>query len=113
MRVGHGEEFKQDNIGVNGLWPRTAIATAAVKNILGGEELMSISEPPEIWQMLHYEIFNKDPATYTGNFCIDDLVLYEEGIRDFTKYADVPYAELALDFFLPDDTPLPMEIKNS
>jgi len=111
--LGMAEELKQDNIGVNGLWPRTAIATAAVKNILGGEELMSISRTPEIMADAAYEIFNKNPATYTGNFCIDDLVLYEEGIRDFTKYADVPYAELALDFFLPDDTPLPMEIKNS
>jgi len=41
------------------------------------------------------------------------LVLYEAGIRDFSKYADVPFAELALDFFLPDDTPLPSEIENS
>jgi hypothetical protein len=57
--------------------------------------------------------FNKNSETFTGNFCIDDLVLYEEGIRDFTKYADVPFAQLALDFFLPDDTPLPKEIENS
>ena len=56
---------------------------------------------------------NKNSETYTGNFCIDDLVLYEEGVRDFTKYADVPFAQLALDFFLPDETPLPLEIENS
>jgi len=60
-----------------------------------------------------YAIFNKNPEVFTGNFCIDDLVLYEEGVRDFSKYAQVPYSELALDFFLPDDTPLPSEIKNS
>ena len=111
--LGMAEELKQDKIAVNGLWPRTAIATAAVKNILGGEALMNISRTPEIMADAAYEIFNKNSETFTGNFCIDDLVLYEEGIRDFTKYADVPFAQLALDFFLPDDTPLPKEIENS
>ena len=111
--LGMAEELKSDSIGVNGLWPRTAIATAAVKNVLGGEELMSISRTPEIMADAAYEIFTKDPSSFTGNFCIDDLVLYDAGIRDFSKYADVPFAELAPDFFLPDDTPLPSEIENS
>ena len=111
--LGMAEELKADKIAVNGLWPRTAIATAAVKNILGGEELMRISRIPEIMGDAAYAIFNKNPEVFTGNFCIDDLVLYEEGVRDFSKYAQVPYSELALDFFLPDDTPLPSEIKNS
>ncbi len=111
--LGMAEELKSDSIAVNGLWPRTAIATAAVKNVLGGEELMNISRTPEIMADAAYEIFTKDPSGFTGNFCIDDLVLYEAGIRDFSKYAGVPFAELALDFFLPDDTPLPSEIENS
>ena len=111
--LGMAEELKPDSIAVNGLWPRTAIATAAVKNVLGGEELMNISRTPEIMADAAYEIFTKDSSTFTGNFCIDDLVLYDSGIRDFSKYADVPFAELALDFFLPDDTPLPSEIENS
>jgi len=111
--LGMAEELKSDSIGVNGLWPRTAIATAAVKNVLGGEELMNISRTPEIMADAAYEIFTKDPSSFTGNFCIDDLVLYDAGIRDFSKYADVPFAELAPDFFLPDDTPLPSEIENS
>ena len=111
--LGMAEELKPDNIAVNGLWPRTAIATAAVKNVLGGEELMNISRTPEIMADAAYEIFTKDSSTFTGNFCIDDLVLYDSGIRDFSKYADVSFAELALDFFLPDDTPLPSEIENS
>ena len=111
--LGMAEELKSDSIAVNGLWPRTAIATAAVKNVLGGEELMNISRTPEIMADAAYEIFTKDPSGFTGNFCIDDLVLYEAGIRDFSKYAGVPFAELALDFFLPDDTPLPLEIENS
>ena len=111
--LGMAEELKPDGIAVNGLWPRTAIATAAVKNILGGEELMSISRTPEIMADAAYEIFNKNSEDFSGNFCIDDLVLYEAGIKDFSHYADVPFDQLALDFFLPDDTPLPDEIKNS
>ena len=111
--LGMAEELKPDRIAVNGLWPRTAIATAAVKNVLGGEELMNISRTPEIMADAAYEIFIQDPSSFTGHFCIDDLILYEAGIRDFSKYADVPFDKLALDFFLPDDTPLPSEIKNS
>jgi len=111
--LGMAEELKLDEIAVNALWPRTAIATAAIKNILGGEELMNISRTPEIMADAAYEIFIKDPKKFTGNFCIDDLVLFEAGVRDFSKYADVPFLELAPDFFLPEDTPLPSEIENS
>ena len=111
--LGMAEELKADGIAVNGLWPRTAIATAAVKNVLGGEELMNISRKPEIMADAAYEIFIKDSKEFTGNFCIDDLVLHESGVKDFTKYADVSFDNLAPDFFVPDDTPLPEEIKNS
>ena len=111
--LGMAEELKADGIAVNGLWPRTAIATAAVKNVLGGEELMNISRKPEIMADAAYEIFIKDSKEFTGNFCIDDLVLHKSGVKDFTKYADVSFDKLAPDFFVPDDTPLPEEIKNS
>ena len=111
--LGMAEELKADGIAVNGLWPRTAIATAAVKNVLGGEEMMNISRKPEIMADAAYEIFIKDSKEFTGNFCIDDLVLHESGVKDFTKYADVSFDKLAPDFFVPDDTPLPEEIKNS
>ena len=111
--LGMAEELKADEIAVNGLWPRTAIATAAVKNVLGGEELMNISRKPEIMADAAYEIFIKDSKEFTGNFCIDDLVLHEAGVKDFTNYADVSFDKLAPDFFVPDDTPLPEEIKNS
>ena len=111
--LGMAEELKADGIAVNGLWPRTAIATAAVKNVLGGEELMNISRKPEIMADAAYEIFIKDSKEFTGNFCIDDSVLHESGVKDFTIYADVSFDKLAPDFFVPDDTPLPEEIKNS
>ena len=79
--TGMAEELKADGIAVNGLWPRTAIATAAVKNVLGGEELMNISRKPEIMADAAYEIFIKDSKEFTGNFCIDDLVLHESGVK--------------------------------
>ena len=111
--LGMAEEFKEFGIAVNALWPRTAIATAAVQNHLGGDEIMRLSRNVDIMADASYEILTKDSKTFTGNFCIDDLVLHSAGITDFTKYADVPFAELMPDFFVPDDTPLPEEIKNS
>ena len=63
--------------------------------------------------MQHTKILTKDSKMFTGNFCIDDLVLHAAGVKDFTKYANVPFGELMPDFFVPDDTPLPDEVKNS
>jgi len=111
--LGMAEEFKEFDIAVNALWPRTAIATAAVQNHLGGDEIMKLSRNVDIMADSAYEILTKDSKTFTGNFCIDDLVLHEAGIKDFTKYANVPFAELMPDFFVPDDTPVPDEVKNS
>ena len=111
--LGMAEEFKEFGIAVNALWPRTAIATAAVQNHLGGDEIMRLSRNVDIMADASYEILTKDAKSFTGNFCIDDLGLHSAGITDFTKYADVPFAELMPDFFVPDDTPLPEEIKKS
>ena len=111
--LGMAEEFKPDGIAVNALWPRTAIATAAVQNHLGGDEIMKLSRNVDIMADSAYSILTKDSKSFSGNFCIDDLVLYEDGIKDFSKYASVPFDQLMPDFFVPDDTPLPDEIKNS
>jgi citronellol/citronellal dehydrogenase len=111
--LGMAEEFKPDGIAVNALWPRTAIATAAVQNHLGGDEIMKLSRNVDIMADSAYSILTKESKSFTGNFCIDDLVLYEDGIKDFSKYASVPFDQLMPDFFVPDDTPLPDEIKNS
>ena len=111
--LGMAEEFKPDGIAVNALWPRTAIATAAVQNHLGGDEIMKLSRNVNIMADSAYSILTKDSKSFTGNFCIDDLVLYEDGVKDFSKYASVPFDQLMPDFFVPDDTPLPDEIKNS
>ena len=111
--LGMAEEFKPDGIAVNALWPRTAIATAAVQNHLGGDEIMKLSRNVDIMADSAYSILTKDSKSFTGNFCIDDLVLYEDGVKDFSKYASVSFDQLMPDFFVPDDTPLPDEIKNS
>ncbi|MEC7999777.1 MAG: NAD(P)-dependent oxidoreductase [Pseudomonadota bacterium] len=111
--LGMAEEFKDRGVAVNALWPRTAIQTAAVQNHLGGDAVMKISRTVEIMADAAYEILKKDSKSYTGNFCIDDLVLYEAGVRDFSKYAQAPFGELMPDFFVPDNTPLPKEIQES
>ena len=111
--LGMAAEFAEKGIAVNALWPRTAIATAAVQNHLGGDEIMRLSRNVHIMADAAYEILTKDSRLFTGNFCIDDLVLHAAGVKNFTKYADVPFGELMPDFFVPDDTPLPDEVKNS
>ena len=111
--LGMAEEFKQDGVAVNALWPRTAIATAAIKNTLGGDSIMNISRSPEIMADAAYIILTKDSKEFTGNFCIDDNLLADNGVTDFSQYADVPFSELAPDFFVPDDIEPPEVAKNS
>ncbi len=111
--LGMAEEFKDDGVAVNALWPRTAIATAAIKNALGGDEVMNISRFPEIMGDAAYVILTKNSREFTGNFCIDDNLLAENGVTDFSKYADVPFDNLAPDFFVPDDIEVPEASKNS
>lgn len=98
--LGMAEEFKRDGIAVNALWPRTAIATAAVKNLLGGEPVIKQSRKPEIVADAAYFILTKPSRECTGNFFIDDEVLIENGITDLGKYSVVPNARLIPDFFL-------------
>lgn len=98
--LGMAEEFKKDGIAVNALWPRTAIATAAVKNLLGGEIAVKHSRKPEIVADAAYIILTRPSRDYTGNFYIDDEVLIENGVTDLGKYSVVPNARLTPDFFL-------------
>jgi citronellol/citronellal dehydrogenase len=94
-------------IAVNALWPRTTIATAAVKNLLGGDALMRMSRTPEIVAEAAAMIFAKPAASFTGNFLIDDTFLAGEGVNDFDRYRADPTQPLAPDFFVPDDMPPP------
>jgi citronellol/citronellal dehydrogenase len=98
--LGMAEELRSDGIAVNALWPRTVIATAAVQNLLGGEETIRGSRKPEIVADAAYSILTKPSREFTGNFCIDEEVLRAEGVTDFSKYQAVPGAELFPDFFI-------------
>lgn len=98
--LGMAGEFKKQGVAVNALWPRTTIATAAVNNLLGGEELMQRSRTPDVMSDAAYYILKRDSKTCTGNFFIDDNVLNEEGITDLSSYAVNPEKELAPDFFV-------------
>ena len=109
--LGMADEFKDDGIAFNALWPRTGIATAAIKFALAGDEGMSHCRTPEIMADAAYAIFNKPSREFTGNFLIDDTFLYGEGERDFDKYRVDPGKPLMPDFFVPADSVPPPGVK--
>lgn len=98
--LGMHEELRAKGISVNALWPRTAIATAAVQNLLGGEAAMRGSRKPEIMSDAAHWILTRPPGTQSGGFLIDDDVLAESGVTDLSGYAVDPEAPLVPDFFL-------------
>ena len=106
--LGLAEELKADGIAVNALWPRTTIATAAIRNVLGGEAVVRMSSTPDIVADAAHLVFEQPAANFTGHFLIDDSFLYQVGgVRDFSRYSVVPGAQLAPDFFVPDAPPPP------
>lgn len=98
--LGMAEEFRAQGVAVNALWPRTAIATAAVRNLLGGETAVARCRKPEIMADAAHAILARDSRTGTGQFLIDDDVLRSIGMTDFDAYAVTPGTELLPDFFL-------------
>jgi citronellol/citronellal dehydrogenase len=97
--LGHAEEFRGDGIAFNSLWPRTIIATAAVQNLLGGDEAMAKARTPEIMADAAYEIFLRPSRECTGNFFIDDEVL--EGPLDRYRAGEGgSEEELIMDLFV-------------
>jgi len=98
--LGMAEELKPLGIAVNALWPRTVIATAAVQNLLGGDESIHGSRSPEIMADAAHYILTRPSREFTGHFCIDDEVLASIGVKDLSKYSMVPGAELLPDFFV-------------
>ena len=99
LTLGLAQDEAENGVGANCLWPRTIIATAAVQNLLGGDEAMARSRTPEIYADAAYAILKRDPRECTGNAYIDDEVLAEDGITDLSKYS-APDAELVLDLFV-------------
>jgi citronellol/citronellal dehydrogenase len=85
--LGMAEEFRDDGIAFNSLWPRTIIATAAVQNILGGDEAMARSRSPEIYADAAHAIVTRPSREATGNFFLCEDVLAEEGVTDLTAYS--------------------------
>lgn len=101
LMLGWAEEFCEEGIAFNSLWPRTMIATAAVMNLLGGEEAMAQSRTPEILADAAHAILARPSRECTGNFFIDEEVLAEEGVTDLERYrADPQGGDLAVDLFL-------------
>jgi citronellol/citronellal dehydrogenase len=98
--LGMAEEFRPQGVAVNALWPETAIATAAVRNLLGGEAALRRCRKPEIMADAAYEIVCRPSRACTGNFFIDSQVLHEMGVTDLSGYAVDETAELLPDFFV-------------
>jgi citronellol/citronellal dehydrogenase len=98
--LGMAGEFRGKGIAVNALWPRTTIATAAVQNLLGGDQIVRRSRKPEILADAAHIILTKPSREFTGNFCIDDDILESAGITDLARYAVDPSAKLVPDFFV-------------
>jgi citronellol/citronellal dehydrogenase len=97
--LGMAEELRRDGIAVNSLWPRTAIATAAIEMLLSFAGLEA-SRKPEIMSDAAYAIVTRPSREYTGHFALDEEVLSEEGMTDFDVYANKPGTPLLPDFFL-------------
>ena len=101
--LGMAAEFKGRGVGVNSLWPLTAIDTAAVRFALGGDAMAADCRSPEIMADAAYAILARPARSCSGNFFIDEEVLREEGVTDFSRYApDAGDKPLQTDFFVPD-----------
>jgi citronellol/citronellal dehydrogenase len=102
--LGMAEEYRADGVAFNALWPRTGIATAAIRFALAGDEGMKACRTVDIMADAAHAIFEKPAKSFSGNFLIDDSFLYAEGERDFDKYRVDPNTPLMADFFVPADS---------
>lgn len=92
----------QGKVGVNSLWPKTAIATAAMEMLGGGESIWKSCRSPDIMADAAYCVVNRDAKNYTGQFLVDEEVLQENGVKDFSSYLMPGASEESLmpDYFL-------------
>jgi citronellol/citronellal dehydrogenase len=98
--LGMSAEFRAAGVAVNALWPRTAIATAAIQNLLGGDEALRGCRSPDIVADAAHAILCRPSCECTGQFFVDEDVLRSNGVTDFAAYQAVPGAALLPDFFL-------------
>jgi citronellol/citronellal dehydrogenase len=103
--LGIAEELRDDGIASNTLWPRTLVATAAVQNLLGGDEAMSRARKPDVYADAAYVILNKPAREYTGNSVLCEDVLVESGVTDLSVYDCVPGADLGVDLWVEEPNP--------
>ena len=113
VALGLAGELRARGIAVNALWPRTTIATSAIKNLLGGDAMMRMSRTPDIVADAAYLIMQKPAHEFTGQFLIDDTFLAGEGETDFERYRVDPAQPLQVDFFVPEDIPPPKGVSLS
>jgi citronellol/citronellal dehydrogenase len=109
--LGMAEEYRAAGIACNALWPRTTIATAAVEFALGGPAMMRRSRKPEIVADAAHVILTRPARECTGRFLIDDSVLYEAGVRDFSAYSVEPGGPLLADLFIAAELPAPPGVR--
>lgn len=110
--MGMAEAFREQGVAFNTLWPRTAIATAAIRNVIGNEQMIRASRKPEIMADAAHLILTQDSRSFTGQHCMDDLVLAAHGCTDLRPYRVDPDAgELTPDFFVPDFMPPPAGVR--
>lgn len=105
--LGMAEEFRSKGIAFNALWPRTAIATAAMEFAITGPEGLKSCRKVDILSDAAYIILTRSAGDCTGNFFIDDVLLFDAGERNFDQYRMDPTQHLLPDFFVPADTPVP------
>jgi citronellol/citronellal dehydrogenase len=98
--LGMAEELRPQGIAVNALWPRTLIATAALKNLAGEENLMAGSRKPEVVADAAHELLCRSSREFSGHFCLDEEVLHQAGVRDFSSYAIDASRPLISDLFV-------------
>jgi citronellol/citronellal dehydrogenase len=98
--LGLAEEYRAAGIACNSLWPRTTIATAAVEFALGGKAMLQRSRTPAVMADAAHAILTRRARECTGQFFIDDAVLYEAGVRDFESYSVTPGSVLLADLFV-------------
>ncbi len=100
LTLGWAEEFRSEGIACNSLWPRTLIGTAAIQNLLGGDEMVARSRLPTIMADAAHAVLTRPSRECTGNFFIDEEVLRSEGVTDFREYSTDPSIEPLIDLFL-------------
>ena len=98
--LGFASELREEGIASNALWPRTLIATAAVQNLLGGDEAMAASRKPQLYADAAYAVITRPSRECTGNTFLCEDVLAEEGVTDMDLYAYVPGSTPQVDLFV-------------